>query len=315
VRGVAMPAYIMAIIIVAVLIGAYGITGYVFANLLLYPKRQPVVKSPGEYGLLYENVDFKSTDGLGLKGWFIPGNLEKTVIVTHPMFCNRHGFLKRNQSRLTSIKTDIRLLESIKAINQAGYSVLTFDFRNHGESEKGITGVGLNEFQDVIGAMDYLKTRPDSETNEIAFVSFCMGANSTIIAMSKAKERFANVKCLIAFQPISFSIFVRSYLKANYTKLGLVLLPLIKRICIWRGGYPLEEITPEGFVRDITVPVLYVQGKTDPWTETTDIQSFFNKTPGTKELLWLDDKMSRPESYNYFGKHPEKMVAFLQKYF
>jgi hypothetical protein len=77
-----MPGYLVAIIVLAGLAVIYGVIGYVFANLLLYPFRQPVVKTPGEYGLKFETVDFKSTDGLNLRGWFIPGKLEKTVIVT-----------------------------------------------------------------------------------------------------------------------------------------------------------------------------------------------------------------------------------------
>jgi len=311
-----MPGWLIAIIVLAVLAASYIAICYAFANLLLYPKRQPVVRSPDEYGLKYENVEFKSTDGLKLKGWFIPGALKKIIIVTHPMFCNRHGYLTRNQSLLASAGTsDIDLLSSIKALNQAGYSILTFDFRNHGESEKGMTGVGLNEYQDVLGAMDYLESRRDLDTSGLAFVSFCMGANSTIVAMSKAKERFKKVKCLLAFQPISFQIFVRSYLKANYTPLGLALMPLMERICRWRGGYPLKEMSPREFVKDIAVPTLYVQGKADRWTELTDIQSFYDRTPEPKALLWLEEKMSRPESYNYFGKHPEKMLEFVRSHF
>jgi alpha-beta hydrolase superfamily lysophospholipase len=73
-------------------------------------------------------------------------------------------------------------------------------------------------------------------------------------------------------------------------------------------------MSPRPFVKDIAVPVLYVQGKYDNWTDVSDIQTFYDKTHGTKELLWLEEKMSRPESYNYFGKHPEKMIAFLQKH-
>jgi pimeloyl-ACP methyl ester carboxylesterase len=178
------------------------------------------------------------------------------------MFCNRHGFLTRNQALLASAGTsDIDLLASMKALHQAGYSILTFDFRNHGESDMGITGVGLNEYQDVLGAMDYLDSRPDIDASGLAFVSFCMGANSTIVAVSKAKTRFAGVKCLLAFQPISFRIFVRSYLKANYTRWGLALTPLIEKTCRWRGGHPLEEMSPQKFVKDLAVPTLYVQGK------------------------------------------------------
>jgi hypothetical protein len=36
-----------------------------------YPsRRQPTVRTPLAYGMAHEEVEFKSTDGLTIKGWF-----------------------------------------------------------------------------------------------------------------------------------------------------------------------------------------------------------------------------------------------------
>jgi pimeloyl-ACP methyl ester carboxylesterase len=190
------------------------------------------------------------------------------------MFCNRHGFLVRNKSPLMAVKTDVDLLLSAQALNQAGYSVLTFDFRNHGASDDGMTGVGLKECQDVLGALDYLEGRPDLEGAEFGLVAFCMGANATIIAMSRDPEAFARARCLVAIQPISMSVFVRSYLRSTYTRLGLMALPLTESFRRWLGGHPLEDMSPRDYVKDITVPTLCVQGRKDPWTELSDLYVF-----------------------------------------
>ena len=175
-----------------VLLGAiYVLTCYIFAQLTLNPKRQPVVASPADHGLEYEEVEFYSLDNLRLKGWFIPGNPRKVLLVTHPMYCNRHGFLVRNKSAFMATSTDIDLLLFVKALNRAGYSILTFDFRNHGASDDGITGVGLNEYQDVLGALEYLERRTDLAEAELGLVGFCMGANATIVALSRDPRRFS----------------------------------------------------------------------------------------------------------------------------
>jgi dipeptidyl aminopeptidase/acylaminoacyl peptidase len=309
-----MNIYWVVLICILLLVAGYAAVCYAFANLLLYPTRQPIVHFPDEYGIEYEKVEFLSRDGLRLRGWFIPGKLKKILLVTHPMFCNRHGFLKRYKSRLASANTDIDLLTSLKALHDAGYSILTFDFRNHGESDRGITGVGLNEYQDVIGALDYLDTRPDVDHSEIGLVGFCMGANAIIIAISKARERFINARFLIAVQPITMKVFVQSYLRSLYTRLGLVFVPLTERIMLWRGGHPLAAMSPSEYVHDITLPTLYAQARTDPWTDLSDIKGFYEKTAAPKDFWWFEGQLTRIDGYNYVGQHPERMTEFIKTY-
>jgi pimeloyl-ACP methyl ester carboxylesterase len=208
-------------------------------------------------------------------------------------------------------KTDIDLLLSIKALNKAGYSILTFDFRNHGVSDDGITGVGLNEYQDVLGALEFIKNRADLVEAEIGLIGFCMGANATILALSKAADRFSMAKCLVAIQPISMSVFVRSYIRSTYTRLGLITLPLTEFIRRQLGGHPLTEMSPLGYIKDITLPTLYVQGRSDPWTELSDIQGFYDNTLASKKFWWLEETRSRPEAYQYVGEHPGPMIEFI----
>jgi dienelactone hydrolase len=90
-------------------------------------------------------------------------------------------------------------------------------FRNHGESDQspngGKAGVGLEEYKDVVAAMNYIQNNEEQKKKNIRFVSFCMGANSTIIAMRKQPNKFKNVKCLVAVQPISMEVFARTYLR------------------------------------------------------------------------------------------------------
>jgi pimeloyl-ACP methyl ester carboxylesterase len=298
-----------------ILIGViYAAICYIFAQLTLNPKRQPIEFTPADYGLEYEDIEFQSTDNLQIKGWFIPGNPRKVLLVTHPMYCNRHGFLVRNKSVFMAANTDIELLLAMKAFNQAGYSILTFDFRNHGESENGISGVGLHEYQDVLGAVEYLRQRDDLEDADLGLVGFCMGANSTIVALSKGAERFSRARCLVAIQPISMAVFVRSYIKSIYTKSGLIVLPLMEFIRRQLGGLPLKELSPSSYIKDITLPTLYVQGRHDPWTELSDIQRFYESTSEPKEFWWLEMTQCRLEAYQYVSENPQPMIDFINAY-
>jgi fermentation-respiration switch protein FrsA (DUF1100 family) len=192
--------------------------------------------------------------------------------------------------------------------------VLTFDFRNHGESEDGLTGVGLNEYQDILGAVAYLKEQKDLGDFELGLVSFCMGANATIVALSKAPEQFSMARCLVAIQPISMSVFVRSYIKSIYTSLGLVVMPGTNLIRQWLGGYRLAEMSPLSYVKDVDLPILYIQGRNDLWTELSDIWGFYENTTAPKEFHWLETPKNRLEAYQYVSEKPQKMIEFISAY-
>jgi fermentation-respiration switch protein FrsA (DUF1100 family) len=143
-----------------------------------------------------------------------------------------------------------------------------------------------------------------------------MGANSTIIAMSKEPDKFRNVKSLLAIQPISMEVFVRTYASKLLTPIGIkLILPMVKKFIVWRGAHPLERMSPGEYVKDLRVPTMYVQARNDPWTELSDIQSFYEKTPDNpKEFLWIEDTTHRFESYNYFGNKPKKMFEWLKRW-
>lgn len=305
-----MPIYLIVILVLIVIGLLYALICFMFSGLLVHSHRQPVIRTPKDYGMSYEDIEFNSTDGLKIKGWYLPGKFQKLIIITHPFPFNRHGFDTRNQSFMTRIKTNVDLLKTAKSLNKIGYSILMFDFRNHGESQAGITGIGLNEYQDILGALDYIHQRPNLSPMQIGFVSFCMGVNSTIIALSKSRDKLQNVKCLVAVQPISISVFLKCFIKRNYTAAGLILIPLVDKMCQWRGGYAIRDITPLPYCKDISVPALFIQTRSDPWTELYDIQSIYDATPGPKEFLMLEGKMERLDTYNYVGEHPESITSF-----
>jgi len=301
-------------ILIVVMFAIYFVSSYIFARMITRSHRQKIVFTPRDHAMDYEDITFESRDGLRMNGWFIPGRLNKTVIVTHPFPFNRHGFLRKNQGWLYLFRTDVNLLTTARALHDAGYNVLMFDFRNHGESAAGITGIGLNEAQDVIGAVDYLKKRFADKAHRIGFVSFCMGADATLIALSRLKDDLEPIKCLVTVQPISALVFIRSYLKSTFSKLSWILIPMVDRMNQWVGGYHLDEMTPLPACKDVHLPVLFIQGKHDPWTELSDLQSFYDAIPGEKELLWVDEKIPRFEVYNRIGQQPQPVLEFLHKY-
>jgi len=306
------------ILIIITLVVVVLVVSTVFSGIVIHSRRQPIVRTPEEYGLTYEDVEFKSTDGLNIRGWFIAaesGITDKLILLTHPMPMNRHGFLAKNQGFPPMFNTDVDLLKTIAALHNVGYPVLAFDLRNHGESQSGITGNGLSEYQDVLGAVKYINDRDDLEVKEFGFVCFCMGAASAMTALSKGKDQLTKARFLVAIQPVTSSVFFRSYMKAVYTPLSLVLVPIVDKIAQWRGGYAFEEMAPGRFAQDIEIPTLYIQAKEDPWTDLDDIRSIYEMTPGAEDLWLIEGEMGRFDAYNYVGEHPERVLDFVVRNF
>lgn len=309
--------YLLSIIVLLIL--AYLITSYIAAYGTVHLDRQPVPKNPQNYTMNYEDITLKPSDNINIKGWFIPGNSNKIIIMTHVGGLTKYGSTTKFKSIFKLYNKEIEFLKTARHLHNKGYNVLMFDFRNHGESDpspnNGVTGVGTEEYKDVVAALDFIKSRSDLNQMNIGFVSFCMGANSTIIAAGKNPEKFDKVKCLMLIQPISMGVFVRTYAGKVFSKpIAHLLISMVKIFVKWQTGKNLEDLSPRDYVKDIKVPTLYIQAKNDPWTELSDIQGFYNETTAKKEFFWIKDTTHRFESYSYFEKKPEKMLEWLEKW-
>jgi uncharacterized protein len=303
-------------LLLMLLLMGYLLTAYVVSGMLVYLGRQPVPKTPRDYGLDFEAVTFRSEDDVDLKGWLIPGREKKLVIVTHVGGLTKYGSSASYRSLSKLYDKEIEFLETARHLHDRGYWVLMFDFRNHGESgrspNRGMYTAGVDEYKDVVAALNLVNSREDLRQLSVGFVSFCMGANSTIIALCKRPEVFGNVKCLLLVQPISQEVFIRTYIgRRSMPVVAWLLMPAIKLFVRLRGDHPLDKMSPKEYAKDIKVPTLYVQAIHDPWTELTDVLSMYEATPGTKEFFWIERTSHRFESYSYFQDKPEKMLDWL----
>lgn len=110
-----------------------------------YTRHAPLgeTHSPNEYGLQSEAVEFKATDGLNLRGVWIPApGSDKVVIIMH----GHGGSYDSNVYRAP-------------ALHEAGFNVLLFDFRAHGRSDGRRMTFGYEERRDVLGAIEFLHSR------------------------------------------------------------------------------------------------------------------------------------------------------------
>ena len=228
-----------------------------------FPERGP--KDPAQIGLSVTPAEFSSVDGIPLRGWWSPGEPSKPVII----FC--HGL---NRSRL-------ELLERAAESNRRGYGVLLFDLRNHGESGRAYTTIGIHESRDVCAARKFVEQKAGSRPQILWGVS--MGASSALLAAQQ---------CPGAAAVISDSSFL-SFRETIAHHVGLLFrLPsfpianLIVAVAEWRVGFDADAGDVEAAVRDITVPILFIAGGADRRMPPALAERLMNASRNaTKQLL------------------------------
>ena len=55
--------------------------GKAVSDMMIKPGKAPVFETPDKYGLEYEDVSFKTKDGVTLSGWIVKGNTDKVVTI------------------------------------------------------------------------------------------------------------------------------------------------------------------------------------------------------------------------------------------
>ncbi|WP_323844373.1 hypothetical protein [Microbulbifer magnicolonia] len=83
------------------------------------------------------------------------------------------------------------------------------------------------------------------------------------------------------------------------------------------GAYTAAEMNPQLFAPAVKMPVLMFQVLEDAWTRNPeDGQKTFDLLGSEdKELFWIENTTRRlKDGYNYFGRHPEKILAFFDRY-
>ncbi len=216
--------------------GSYLITSSRFR----FTERGP--KTPDEVGLTVTPAEFTSSDGVGLRGWWSPGETSKPVII----FC--HGL---NRSRL-------ELLERAAESNRRGYGVLLFDLRNHGESETAYTTIGVHESRDVCAARKFVEEKAGQRPQVVWGVS--MGASSAILAAQECPG-FAAIVSDSSF--LSFRDTIAHHVRLFFRLPSFPIANLIVTAAEWRAGFDADAGDVEAAVRNIDAPILFIAGSAD----------------------------------------------------
>jgi uncharacterized protein len=120
-----------------------------------------------ELGAPHEKVAFTTSDGLTLRGWYVPSKNRAAVIA----FPGRRG--PQRQTRM---------------LVRHGYGVLLFDRRGEGESEGDPNAFGWAGTRDLNAAVDFLRTRADIDRNRIGGIGLSVGGEMLLQAAAESDD-------------------------------------------------------------------------------------------------------------------------------
>lgn len=183
-------------------------------SMLFFPEKE-IWQTPKNIGLEYEEVTFKTKDGLLIAGWFIPAEDEKGVV----LFC--HGNAGNIADRL----------DSIKIFHDLGQSVLIFDYRGYGRSGGTISEKGT--YLDAEAAWDYLiRIKHKSSRDIVIFGRSLGGAVAAETALNKDPAGLILESTFMSVPDIAGKYYpwlpvriIAKYRYATVEKIGVIVCP------------------------------------------------------------------------------------------
>ena len=170
-KSVRRPRWPWLIGVLALLVAAAGLARITKHMVMPYRSHVAAVDQElarqGLAGL--QDVSFRTSDGLLLRGWFAPGARRDAVIFVHGLGANRMAFLP----------------EAI-LLSQQGHGVLVYDSRASGESEGRVATWGDRERLDVHAAIDLALSKPEVAPGRLGLFGCSVGG--TTVALEGAAD-------------------------------------------------------------------------------------------------------------------------------
>jgi len=258
---------------------AKGIMGSENTNRFFYFPTRDEPATPAKWGFTYEDVDFASTDGTKLHGWFMParGKTAKgTIVFSH----GNAGSIGHH-------------LGFVMWLVESRYNVFMYDYRGFGKSEGAVDRRGMVE--DVESAFDYVTSRPDVDSRKIISYGHSLGGAKSVTAL--AEKPVKDLKAIIIDGTF-----------ASYQAMA--------RIVGGQFGANLitDEFSPKDFIAKITrTPLLVVHGDLDEVVPFSQAKELFGLANEPKTMFEVKgghhgDSLARDE-----GAYRKRVLQWLDQ--
>lgn len=266
------------------------------AKVVLSPgHKKPMEHFPEQYGLRYEPVRFKTSDGLTLSGWFVPAEgSHKTVLLCHGWAGNKG-----------------RVLNDTYHFHQYGLNLFYFDFRAHGDSQGKMSSILYLESLDFEAALRFLKENKPEHCSRLGVYGVSMGGAVAIrgSALHPEVKAVAIDSTFTTYREVIYRYSTRFY------GVPSLLVPLVLwgvRVLL---GADQQPYSPLFYVGNISPrPLFYIHSDSDPKMPLEEGRRLFASAGEPKEF-WLVRGAKHGECSQAAGDEYHRRVGeFFQKH-
>lgn len=232
-----------------------------------------------------QSVEFPSSSGAVLHGWFVSGQPGKgVVILMHGIRANR-----------------LQLVDHARFLFHAGYSVLLFDFQAHGESVGKHITVGYLESRDATAAVNFIRLKFPNK--QICVDGISMGGAAAVLAEPPLP---VNAMILESVYP-TLEQAVTDRLVIRFGWFGKFGTPFL----VWqlkpRLGISSDDLRPIKRVGQISIPKFFIAGTNDRNTTVQESKDLFAVAAEPKQL-WLIDGAAHVDMLAFAKDEYERRV-------
>lgn len=269
------------------IVAVLALAGAVYA--LSLPSR--AILDSSATGLPVETVAIDSPSGARLAGWYLPGAAGKgCVLLMHGVRGNRMSQVAR-----------------MRFLNLAGYSVLSFDFQAHGESQGTSITFGRLESLDARAATAWLRAKLPGQ--KIGALGISLGGASALIGPEPLEVDALVLESV--YPDINHAIGDR--LQARLGLLGKWITPAFILTGRFVTGLDPAQLRPIDGLAKLKVPVFILSGTADPNTPIQETRDMFAAAHAPKRL-WEVEGAGHVDLGQFAGQaYRDRILAFFKE--
>ena len=252
--------------------------GLLVAYLVYHPPRQRRRRAPSTFGLDPSELWITGSSAKGrLHAWRCPGDPQRVVVVGHGMGLDKS-----------------RSLAQAQLLQRAGYTVVLFDFRNHGASfrDHALTRFSRRFNDDLVAVVDQVRAMPEHADARIALWGFSFSTFPVLDTLAQLDGAVHAVIC-DSGPTRDLSVIVNSPPRS-----GLLPVPQVLQMAparpLWQAVYrrlamaildPPADWPPTAQQGMSTTPMLFVVGDHDGVTPVAQVRAVARRYPHAEVLV------------------------------